>query len=145
LSITMCVGGNANPFWFIFQSRILLYSFCFLPFCNCFSVSSSCWYSTNGMCSFCLHVHGISVVPICIHILCSLCIKQLCMVFFWWSVATCLLPTIANHYVLVAICSHAFEKSRQPCLLEEGPDHFCNDCHIHHIANRFFMPCASCF
>ena len=71
--------------------------------------------------------------------------SMLCTVFFCWSVATCLLPTIANHYVLVAICSHAFEKSRLPCLLEECPDHFFNDSHNHHIANRFLMPCVSCF
>ena len=72
----MCVGGNANPFWFIFQSRILWYSCCFLPVWHCFTVSSSCLFSMNGVCSFCLHVHSISVVPICIHILCSLCIKH---------------------------------------------------------------------
>ena len=65
--------------------------------------------------------------------------SMFCTVFFRWSVATSRFPTIANHYVLAAICFHAFEKSRQPCLLEEGPDHFFNDFHNHHIANRFFM------
>jgi len=72
----MCVGGNANPFRFIFQSRILLNSFCFLSFCNCFTVSWSCLCSTNGVCSSWLHFHQISVVRICIRIQCSLCIKH---------------------------------------------------------------------
>ena len=76
LSITMCVGGNANPFWLIFQSRILWYSFCFLPFWHCFTVSASCLFSMNGVCSVFSHAHWISFVTIMIHILCSLWIKH---------------------------------------------------------------------
>jgi hypothetical protein len=99
LSITMFVGGIVDPFWIIFQFRFLWYWFCFLPFWHCFTVSASCLFSMNGVCSvfrmligFLCHDHDSYPVLI---------MNQACFVrCFRWFVATSRCPTIAKHYVL---------------------------------------------